>query len=268
MSDVLPWAVLEPYLNFADALLQQVQPLALQYFRQPMHIDNKQQQGFDPVTIADKEIEQLLRAQIAAQYPQHGIMGEEYGTTPAKNGCAFSWTLDPIDGTRAFMTGLPTWGTLIALTHEGRPVVGALGQAFTGERFIGTAHGSYLRHTQHPTQQLRVRAGVELAQAVGFCTTPELFTTTAEMALHAHAQRTSRLLRYGTDCYGYAMLAAGHGDYVLEASLQPYDIQAAIPIVQGAGGVVLSPNGADPAQGGVICAASSLQLAEEILAGG
>jgi histidinol phosphatase-like enzyme (inositol monophosphatase family) len=265
MANILPLSVLEPYLNFADTLLQQVQPIALQYFRQPLHIDNKLSHGFDPVTAADKAIEEFLRAQIAAHYPDHGIMGEEYGTTPAKNGCAFSWTLDPIDGTRAFMTGLPTWGTLIALTHEGQPVVGALGQGFTGERFIGTAHGSFLRHQHRATQKLQVAAAVPLSQAVGFCTTPELFVTPAEIALHRHVHSTSRLLRYGTDCYGYAMLAAGYGDYVVEAMLQPYDIQAAIPLVQGAGGVVVSPNGADPAQGGVICAASSAALAHEML---
>ncbi len=253
-------------LSVAHRLADAARPLALQHFRAAtLAVEDKStpDQSYDPVTMADRAIEAEMRQILADLRPDDGVLGEEFDPTPSRSG--ITWVLDPIDGTRAFICGLPTWGVLIAVNDGTRPVIGIMDQPFTGERFTGTAAIAQLAHADG-TRALHTRATAALGDAVLCCTDPTMFKTEAERAAFAAISQATRLTRYGTDCYAYAMLAAGQVDLVVESSLKPYDIQAMMPIVQGAGGIVTDWRGGDPQHGGQALAAATPALHAAALA--
>ena len=189
--------------------------------------------GFDPVTDADQGAERAIRALISVRYPEHGVIGEEYGED--RPDAEFVWVLDPVDGTRAFIAGLPLWCTLIGLRFRGKPVLGSIGQPFLGELYIGHAGASRLM-TRGESRPLKVRPCPRLAQALIATTDPAIFQGPEREAWRA-VRTAARLARLGCDAYAYAMVAAGTIDLVLEAGLKAWDIDAAIPVVAGAGGL-------------------------------
>jgi histidinol phosphatase-like enzyme (inositol monophosphatase family) len=203
--------------------------------------------AFDPVTEADRGAEAAIRKLIAEHYPEHGVIGEEYGED--RPGAEFVWVLDPIDGTRAFISGLPLWTTLIGLRHQGRPVLGAIGQPFMDEIFVGHAGGARLvsRGAQTP---IRVRECANINDAVIGTTDPDACFDGAERGAWLQVRAAAKLARLGCDAYAYAMVAMGKMDMVIEAGLKSWDIEAAIPLIEGAGGLVtdwrgepVGPNG-------------------------
>jgi histidinol phosphatase-like enzyme (inositol monophosphatase family) len=220
--------------------------------------------GFDPVTTADRGAEETIRALIAEHHPDHGVIGEEHGED--RPDAEFVWVIDPIDGTRAFIAGLPVWTTLIGLRHLGAPVLGSIGQPFLGEIFIGSAAGSRLVNPGGQ-RRLETRTGVPLARAIIATTDPEACFERAEMTAWKALRRASRLARLGCDAYAYAMVAAGSLDLVVEAGLKNWDIEAAIPVIEGAGGLVTDWSGARVGdQGGRVAIAGDRPLLDEALA--
>ncbi|MGL4242364.1 MAG: histidinol-phosphatase [Beijerinckiaceae bacterium] len=222
--------------------------------------------GFDPVTEGDRAAERVMRDLIAARYPDHAIRGEEFGLTNA--GAAHEWIIDPIDGTRGFICGLPTWGTLVGLMHSGTALYGMMSQPYVGERFTGDGRTAHLSDARG-TRRLAARAGRSVGEALLATTSPAIIMGADGEAYHRLEARC-RLARYGTDCYAYAMLAAGQIDLVCETGLQAYDIMPLIPIIEGAGGVVTTWDGGPAHEGGRILAAGSRELhaeAMELLAG-
>lgn len=219
--------------------------------------------GFDPVTEADKGAERAIRKLIAERYPDHGVIGEEYGEDGAD--AEFVWVLDPVDGTRAFIAGLPLWCTLIGLLHEGRPVLGSIGQSYVGELYIGHAGGSRLI-SRGGTRPLKVRTCPGLAEAIIATTDPEMCFSDVELAAWQAVRSKARLARLGCDAYAYAMVAAGTMDLVLEAGLKSWDIVAAIPVLEGAGGLVTDWRGqACPVNGGQVALAGDRACLEAAL---
>ena len=187
---------------------------------------------FDPVTQADKAAEAAIRQLVSSRFPDHGFIGEEYGAD--RSDAEFVWVLDPIDGTRAFICGLPVWTTLIGLRHQGRPVVGAIGQSYLDEVFVGSALGSRLLKGGQ-ARPLAVRACAGLHEA-SIATTDQNLFTPDQLAGWSAIRDASRVARYGCDAYAYAMVALGVVDLIVETGLKAWDIEAAIPIIQGAGG--------------------------------
>lgn len=235
---------------------------SLPFFRTAIGAADKNAGGvFDPVTEADKAAEAAMRRLIGAQFPGHGIVGEEFGAQD--RAAEYVWTLDPIDGTRAFLCGLPLWGTLIGLGRHGAPVYGMMAQPFTRERFYGDGLRADWRGPgvdgATVERRLAVRPCAALSEATVMTTSPHLFAG-AEAAAFARVAQACRLVRYGGDCYAYCMLAAGHVDLVIETGLQSYDIAPLIPIIEGAGGVVTSWTGGSAAQGGAVIAAGDTRL--------
>jgi histidinol phosphatase-like enzyme (inositol monophosphatase family) len=249
----------EEFVAFANQLADAAGDVIKPYFRAKNAIENKQDGGFDPVTIADKEAETAMRTLIEAHYPNHGILGEEHGHKPAGEG-GMTWVLDPIDGTRSFIGGFPTWGTLIALNNGRDVVIGIMDQPFTGERYIGTPDGAFFEG-----QRLAVRPCASLEDAVLYSTTPDMFHRPGEAAAFGRVEEVVKLRRFGGDCYAYAMMALGFVDLIIESSMQPYDIQALIPIVEGAGGIVTNWQGEDAMQGGQILAAGDARTHQQAL---
>lgn len=224
----------------------------LPYFRTSLSIDNKKTGDFDPVTEADRGAEAVMRRLIKQSFPQHGIVGEEFGVE--REDADYVWVLDPIDGTKSFISGFPTWGTLIALLHKGTPVYGMMHQPYIGERFSGDNGSARYQGAGGTGRKLAVRRCESLEKAVLFTTSPLLMNET-DRATFQGVEKHVRLSRYGGDCYSYCMLAAGHLDLVIETDLKPYDIAALIPIVTGAGGVVTTWDGKPAQNGGKIIAA-------------
>ena len=222
------------------------------FFRTSLGVEDKSRGGmFDPVTAADRAAELAMRTLIRKKFPAHGIIGEEFG--PERSDAEFVWVLDPIDGTKSFISGMPAWGTLIALTRSGRPVFGMVHQPFIGERFSGDGLAASYRGPAG-NRVLMVRPCPALAEAVLYTTSPRLMNAT-DRAIFARVEELVRLSRYGGDCYSYCMLAAGHVDLVIETELKPHDVAALIPIISGAGGIVTTWNGKAPESGGRIVAA-------------
>lgn len=231
-------------------------------FRTQGTVDNKEAAGFDPVTEADQQAELAIRRLINAEFPDHGILGEEHGSENL--GSSHVWVIDPIDGTRAFISGLPVWGTLVGLTIDGDAVAGMMSQPFTGELFYADGAGS---HYEGPggTRRLATRKTENLADAISFTTTPALFRGEMRKRYDAFENQV-QLARYGTDCYAFAMLAAGCVDIVMDPGLKPYDIVALIPIIEQAGGIVTTFEGGPAENGGDILAAATPQLHEAAMA--
>ena len=234
----------------------------LPFFRTSLSVDNKSSRhDFDPVTEADRAAEAVMRRLIKANFPQHGIVGEEFGNK--REDADYVWVLDPIDGTKSFIAGFPIWGTLIALLHKGIPVFGMMHQPFIGERFAGD-NGSANYRNAAGERRLSVRRCERLQDAVCYTTSP-LLMNDADRAAFARAESEVRLSRYGGDCYSYCMLAAGHLDLVIETELKPYDIAALIPIINGAGGIVTDWDGGPAQNGGRIIAAGDKRVHEAAL---
>ncbi|NRB33671.1 MAG: histidinol-phosphatase [Rhodobacteraceae bacterium] len=254
-------------IDVAHRLADAARAAILPYFRQPdLQTDNKEADGFDPVTEADRAGEAAMRALLDDLRPEDGILGEEHGIKPGTNGR--QWVLDPIDGTRGFISGTPNWGVLIALSKADGPIMGVIDQPYIGERFTG---GQGVARCDGPLGQtpLRTRQTQDLSDAIVFTTFPELGSP-AERAGFAAVARHARLVRYGMDCYAYALLAAGQIDLVIEAGLAPYDIQAPIAVIEAAGGLVTGWQGEPAHNGGRALAAANPDIhakALEILRG-
>ena len=250
-------------LEFALGLAAAAGSAILPFFRSGAGVQNKRTDGgFDPVTEADHAAERVIREQIRSRYPEHGIFGEEFGSD-AGNG--LTWVVDPIDGTRAFMSGLLHWGVLLALVNGERPILGVMHQPFTGEFFAGDCQNAHY-HRGEVSQPLEVRECASLEQAVLGTTSPKLFATPFERRSLDTIEDRVKLSRYGGDCYLYAMLAMGQLDIVMDAGLQAYDVQALVPIIEGAGGVVTTAQGGDPSMGGFVVATGNAELHAEVLA--
>ena len=218
-------------IELADAAGAAIRP----HFRQALTVDDKP--DLSPVTVADRAAEAAMRRLINARFPEHGIIGEEYG--PEREEAEFVWVLDPIDGTKSFISGVPLFGILIALARAGRPILGIIDQPILRERWIGAAG----RPTTFNGAAIRTRACAALGNATVFSTGPDMFRD-ADAAAHARVAAAAKLQRYGADCYAYGLLASGFIDVVLEASLKPYDFSAMLPVVEGAGGIASDWRGA------------------------
>jgi myo-inositol-1(or 4)-monophosphatase len=251
------------FAAFVDELATVSGETILPFFRTALSVADKGRPGsFDPVTAADHAAETAMRTLIRRTFPSHGIIGEEYGNDRAD--AEYVWVLDPIDGTKSFICGMPAWGTLIALLRGGEPVFGMMNQPFTRERFSGDGAKSQYRGPAG-ARDLRVRACAELSEAVLFTTSP-LLMKEADRAMFGHVEQAVRLSRYGGDCYAYCMLAAGHVDLVIETELKPYDVLPLVPIIAGAGGVVTTWEGGAPNAGGRIVAAGDKRVHAAALA--
>lgn len=214
--------------------------------------DNKDIRGFDPVTQADREAEKAMRALLAQKRPADSILGEEFGAYQGSSG--LTWVLDPVDGTRGFISGTPTWGVLIALADENGPVLGIIDQPYTGERFCGGFGRAQWHGPWNRSGKLETRRNRLLSDAILFSTFPEIGSP-AERAAFERVRDHVKLTRYGMDCYAYALLAAGQIDLVIEAGLNSYDIQAPIAVIEAAGGMVTDWTGNPVHEGGRVLAA-------------
>ena len=237
----------------------------LPFFRSKMDVEEKHDKGiYDPVTKADRGAEEVMRELVARQFPTHGIIGEEF---PDKDPEAkLCWIFDPIDGTRAFIIGAPTWGTLIGLSEDGEPKIGMMNQPFTKERFWGGGKQAFFRRENEPVQKLATSSVHELSKATLSATAPEHFADPEHWQKFQSLSRKTRMTRYGFDCYAYCLLALGMVDVVAEAGLAVYDIAPLIPIVRAAGGIITTWDNGNPAQGGTILASANQQLHDKALA--
>jgi myo-inositol-1(or 4)-monophosphatase len=260
------------FAAFVERLARVSGEVILPFFRSAIRAEDKSLGGvFDPVTEADRGAEAAMRRLIAQTFPAHGVIGEEYGRDRPE--AEYVWVLDPIDGTKSFVSGLPTWGTLIGLMHHGRPVYGMMAQPFTRERFSGDGKRASSRtlapsHGEGPptewaTRSLHTRACASLAGATLMTTSPLLIRDDADRAAYTRVEKEVRLTRYGGDCYAYCALAAGFVDLVIETNLKPHDIVALAPIIEGAGGVVTTWDGDNAADGGRIIAAGDRSVYDE-----
>lgn len=237
--------------------------ITLHYFRHSLQIDNKAgEHAFDPVTQADKEAELAIRDVLASAFPGVGFYGEEHEAIESVSG--LTWVVDPIDGTRAFMSGMPLWGTLIGLFDGENAIMGLMDIPFLEERYTA-ANGLAYVHNRHGREALLTRKEVLLENATMYCTTPDMFNTELSNKRFSSVKDSVRLARYGGDCYSYALLAAGHVDVVLDCDLQPYDITALIPVIEGAGGVVTNWDGKSAADGGFVVASGSQAIHDQTL---
>jgi histidinol phosphatase-like enzyme (inositol monophosphatase family) len=248
----------QAFLATAHALADKAGTVILPHFRTGCAIDHKGGDAFDPVTVADRAAETAIRDALASTYPTHGIIGEEFGSV--RSDADYCWVIDPIDGTRAFILGLPLWGTLIGLTRGGVPLLGLMDQPFTRERFFNGESEAFFRH-DGTTTGMRTRICPALGEALLATTTPDFFSGEEAQRFDA-LSRAVRLRRFGGDCYNYCLLALGHIDLVVEAGLKPYDIVPLMPIVERAGGGVSTWDGGDARGGGSIIAAGDRRLHE------
>ncbi|MCK3779106.1 histidinol-phosphatase [Ensifer sesbaniae] len=255
-----------PDRAFFDRLAEAAKAETLPRFRIGTSVANKLEGGFDPVTEADQSAEAAIRALIERHFPEHGILGEEHGNVGLDR--EHVWVIDPIDGTRAFISGLPVWGTLIGLYRNGEAIMGLMDQPFTGERYFADGRETVYRGPGGE-QVLSTRACKSLSDAVLFTTSPHLYTGDFKTRYEA-LQSKVRLFRYGCDCYAFALLAAGHVDLVIECGLKPYDVGGLIPLIEQAGGIITNWQGGPAEMGGEVIAAGSAELhaqALEILKG-
>jgi myo-inositol-1(or 4)-monophosphatase len=255
------------FVPFVERLARISGETIMPFFRATFAMEDKSGGGvFDPVTEADRAAESAMRRLIGEAFPHHGVIGEEFGEQAPDS--EYVWVLDPIDGTKSFISGLPLWGTLIGLLHRGSPCYGLMNQPFTRESFYGdgrAAHWSGRGPDGAPaTRRLRVRPCASLDRATLMTTSPKLIPELLRPRYEVLEAQT-RLARYGGDCYAYCMLAAGHVDLVVEAGLNAYDIVALIPIVEGAGGIITTWDGGDPSKGGAVVAAGDKRAHEQAL---
>jgi len=262
--------LLESIRNTVDHALDAAAEVTLPKFRQPIVVDNKHDVGFDPVTVADRQAEQVLRNVLTAALPFAAFLGEE-DSVPSEHldssarielsesvQSGLTWVVDPIDGTRAFITGLPLWGTLVGLNDGNEVLFGAFDQPWLGERFVGYGDRAE-RIYRGCTESLRTRSVRPLDECIIQTTTPDMFSDNQSLQAFNRVRERVCMTRYGGDCYAYALLAMGGIDAV------PYDIQALIPIVQGAGGVVTNWSGESCLSGGSVVAAANVSVHEQLL---
>jgi len=250
-------------ISVANELADAARAETLAHFRKAgLDAENKLATGFDPVTVADRAAEERMRAILARRRPDDAILGEEFGAQAGSSG--LTWVLDPIDGTRAYLSGTPTWGVLIAVKAGAGPVFGLVDQPYIGERFAG-GFGHATLTGPRGCEVLRTRGARPLSGAILFSTFPEIGSDDERRAFDALAAQV-RLTRYGTDCYAYALVAAGQIDLVVEAGLQPYDVQAPIALIEAAGGIVTDWRGRPAHGGGRILAAANRQIHAAALA--
>ncbi|TIU02208.1 MAG: histidinol-phosphatase [Mesorhizobium sp.] len=247
-----------PDSSFLHRLADLADAETLPRYMVELAVDTKPKPGyrFDPVTEADREAEIALRAAIMAEFPDHAVLGEEFRETGG--GSDWRWVLDPVDGTRPFICGIPVWGTLIGLTVRGRAEMGMLSQPYIGERFWADATGSWRQRAGEP-QPLRTRGIDTLSDAILHTNSPEHFHGDLKAGFE-RLNSAVKMTRYGGECYAFAMLAAGRIDLAVEPSLQPYDIVALIPIIEKAGGVITRLDGGRAEEGGPVLAAATPSL--------
>jgi myo-inositol-1(or 4)-monophosphatase len=256
---------LDRYLEFAYGLALAAGEAILPHFRAVIAIEDKRNyMGYDPVTVADRSAEDVIRAAIKRTYPDHGIHGEEHGRESGTS--PLTWVIDPIDGTKSFILGQHHWGVLIALHDGTQPVVGVTHQPFVGETFLGTAGGVAQWRRGGERRLLRTRPCARIEDAIVATTDPRQFRTPGEQAALAAVSDSARFLRYGGDCYCYTQLAMGFVDVVIENGLQPYDVQSLIPLIEAAGGVISSWTGGPCDQGGPVLACGDPALHADLLA--
>ena len=244
-------------LRAAEALAEAARKAVLPFFRaDDLAADNKLSEGFDPVTEGDRAAERAMRAVLAELRPLDAILGEEYGHKAGDSG--LTWVLDPIDGTRAFLSGTPTWGVLIAVGDDDGPQLGIIDQPYIGERFLG-GFGEARVSGPLGTRPLRTRSTRNLSDAILFTTFPEVGTPDEGRAFHELSKQV-KLTRYGMDCYAYGLVASGQVDLVVEAGLQAYDIQGPMAVVQAAGGIVTDWQGGPVHNGGRVIAAANADI--------
>jgi len=252
------------YLEFAHDMAIAAGEAILPHFRNALAVEDKRNfMGYDPVTVADRAAETVIRAAIKSRFPDHGILGEEHGREAGTS--ALTWVIDPIDGTKSFILGQLHWGVLIALHDGTKPVVGVTYQPFVGECFLGTAGGEARWRRGHESRRLRTRPCARPEDAWVLTTDPRQFVTPAEKAALAAVSEDARFLRYGGDCYCYTQLAMGLVDVVIENGLQPYDVQSLIPLVEAAGGVMTNWQGGPCDQGGAVLACGDPTLHASLL---
>jgi myo-inositol-1(or 4)-monophosphatase len=250
------------FAAFVDELATVSGEAILPFFRTSLGVEDKgSAAGFDPVTAADRAAEVAMRTLIKRNFPAHGVIGEEYGNEGAD--AEYVWVLDPIDGTKSFISGLPIWGSLIGLTRNGVAVFGMMHQPFVRERFTGDGRAGQYRGPAG-ARELRVRPCATLGDAVLFTTSPRMMNA-ADRKAFERVEAAVKLSRYGGDCYPYCMVAAGHVDLVIESGLKPHDIVALIPIIEGAGGVITTWEGASAVKGGRIVAAGDKRVHQAAL---
>jgi myo-inositol-1(or 4)-monophosphatase len=245
------------FAAFVDRLADASGDAILPFFRTSLAVEDKSRGGrFDPVTAADRAAEDAMRTLIRRTFPEHGVIGEEFGSE--RTDAEYVWVLDPIDGTKSFISGMPAWGTLIGLTRGGEPVYGMMHQPFTRERFTGDGGAARYRG---PTGEraLHVRPCRGLAEALLFTTSPLLMNDN-DRSIFGRVESKVRLSRYGGDCYAYCMLAAGHIDLVIETELKAHDVLPLIPIITGAGGLITSWDGGPADRGGRVVVAGDRRV--------
>jgi myo-inositol-1(or 4)-monophosphatase len=252
------------HLEFAHVLANISGEAILPYFRKPLTVRNKAQSGFDPVTAADRAAERAVRKAVLQRFPDHGIVGEEYGAIAGKG--RYRWVIDPIDGTRAFITGSPLWGTLIGLVDGVKPALGLMDQPFTGERFWSEGRQARWRGADGKARRIRTRTCAALADAILTTTHPDMFAAPADGEPFQRLCSRVRMTRYGGDCYGYCLLAAGFIDLIVEVGLKIYDVVPLVPIIEAAGGIITSWEGGPALEGGRIVAAGDRRVHDQALA--
>ncbi len=265
---------LQPHLDAVTDLVRQASVRSLAWYRAGERVDNKSTSGFDPVTEADKAVEAALREGLSARFPGHAILGEEFGLTGEG---PIRWTIDPIDGTRAFITGQPMWGTLLGLSVDGTPIAGWMHIPVLDETYIGyddtgsgntgsgETAGCRLMNAEG-TRNVSVSTTETMADAIVLCTHPDMFAPGPEADAFGRVVEAVKMVRYSGDCVNYGLLAMGLADLVIENGLADYDIVPLIPIIESAGGVVTDLDGRPPLSGGYVVAAATAALHQETLA--
>lgn len=248
--------------RLADAAAAATLPL----FRAGVAAEHKGDTGdavFDPVTEADRAAERAIRGLLERECPDHAVLGEELGATGGAS--RYEWVIDPIDGTRSYMSGVPLWTTVVGLRIDGVPALGLVDQPYVGDRFWGWGASARFRNRFGETREIRTRACADLSVATLMTTSPSLMARPGERARYDRVERAVRLFRYGADGYAYCLLASGYIDLVVEAGLAPYDIVALVPIVEAAGGVVTNWAGGGVNEGGTVLAAGDRRLHDAAL---
>jgi histidinol phosphatase-like enzyme (inositol monophosphatase family) len=257
-------AAFKSLLSTAHELADEAAKVTMRHFRRPIPIDNKAVKGdFDPVTKADQGGELAMRKVLKRTFPSHGILGEEHGTTVGDG--RYQWVLDPIDGTRAFISGNPMWGTLIGLTDKAQAIVGVLDHPFSQERLWSAETASYHRRGDAPAKRIKTRTCPDLSRATFMSTTPRTFTSKRNSAIHTMITDQVQLVRYGGDCYAYGLAVQGFVDVIVEPGLKPYDIVALIPIIERAGGRVTTTDGDSAVNGGDVVVTGDPKLHDAVL---
>lgn len=253
-------------VDHALAVVLEAGQVALRHFRTPLAVSDKGPRAglsFDPVTRADREVEDLIRARLGERFPDHRIIGEEQGESGTG---PVWWIVDPIDGTRAFISGMPTWGILLGLVVQGRPVAGIVHQPYTQETWVADPERGARLLRPDGEQRLSVRSDARLEDAILYSTHPAMLAADGVLDGYEALAARCRLQRWGGDCYAFALVAAGLIDIMVDGSLQPYDIVPLVPVIEQAGGVVTDLDGAPPLSGGTVVAAATPALHATALA--